>query len=470
MANGSKRLPASFRDPSGFVFSHEGAVYRQVNAIYASAFDQFVESGLYDQLTRKAYLVAHEEIDPGNLPPPQPGCHKLLKPEQLPFISYPYEWSFSQLKDAALLTLRIHALALKHGFALKDASAYNIEFIGSKPIFIDTLSFEPYIEGKPWTAYRQFCQHFLAPLALIATRGPEFSKMLTAFIDGIPLGFASRALPNRTKLNYGLMAHLHAHAKIQDEYADAASDGKSSKAKEAQLSKSSQRALVESLARTIDKLTWSIPKTEWGDYYDNTNYSDASAEHKKTLVDVFLSEIPGTLNVVQDLGANQGDFSRIAAARADTVIAQDIDPVAVEKHYLARKSSERQNITPLIQDLFAPSPAIGWANQERASFVDRSKASAVMALALIHHLAISNNVPLGNIASLFASLSDWLIIEFVPKADSQVIRLLRTREDIFPDYTEAGFEEAFSEIYEIKRKEAISGSERTLYLLRLRVQ
>ncbi|MEM9013647.1 MAG: class I SAM-dependent methyltransferase [Pseudomonadota bacterium] len=450
------------------MFSRNGEFYRQVNSSYADIFDQFVQSGLYDKLVSKSYLVAHEELGVGEIEPPEADCHKILKPAQLAHISYPYEWSFSQLKDAALLTLRIQALALRNGFSLKDASAYNIQFVGSKPIFIDTLSFEPYVDGKPWSAYRQYCQHFLAPLALIAYRGPEFSKTLTTFIDGVPLEFASRMLPLRTKFSYGLIAHIHAHARIQGDYADSAADGKVQKAQDAKLSKESLLALIESLARITDKLQWKIPQTEWGDYYANTNYSDVAANEKEALVDRFLADIPGPLEIVQDLGANTGKFSRIASARAATVVAQDIDPVAVERHYLAIKSNGPENITPLIQDLFAPSPAIGWANTERDSFVARSKADVVMALALIHHLAISNNAPLENIARLFASLSKWLIIEFVPKSDSQVVRLLQTREDIFPHYNVDGLEKAFSDFYSIKKKEQIAGADRILYLMERR--
>ncbi len=187
-------LPSSFRDPSGFVFRHAGEVYRQVNAGYAGQFEHFLSSGLYDALVSKGYLIAHEDVSDPDIPR-APDCHRILKPRAIPYISYPYEWSFSQLKDAAMLTLRIQTVALKHGFVLKDASAYNIQFDQGRPVFIDTLSFETYQEGAPWVAYRQFCQHFLAPLALMARIDVDLGKLLTTHIDCVPLSLASRLLP-----------------------------------------------------------------------------------------------------------------------------------------------------------------------------------------------------------------------------------------------------------------------------------
>ena len=461
-------LPSSFRDPSGFVFSHDGSVYRQVNTSFAASFDQFIDSGLYQALVKKGYLVGHEDVTASDVPR-QSGYHRVIAPQQLPYISYPYEWSFSQLKDAAMLTLRIQTVALKHGFVLKDASAYNVQFIGGKPIFIDTLSFEPYVEGSPWAAYRQFCQHFLAPLALMAYIDVDLGKLLVTHIDGVPLALASKLLPARTRLSYPLQAHIHLHAKLQSDYADAAggsiATSSANKANKAKLSRSGLQAIVESLAAIVKKLVWKPPKTEWGDYYDHTNYSDDATLRKRELVSQLLAGIEQPLRVVHDLGANTGEYSRIAAEHAELVVSQDIDPVAVERNYRQVKASEPRNILPLLQDLFSPSPAIGWANEERDSFRQRGRCDALMALALVHHLAISNNTPLDRIAKLLAELTDWLIIEFVPKSDSQVIRLLETRQDIFPDYTEEGFEHAFGEYFDIARKESVTGSDRYLYLM-----
>ncbi|CAA0088316.1 Uncharacterised protein [Halioglobus japonicus] len=460
-------LPSSFRDNSGFVFSHSGCVYRQVNRCYAEHYQNFMSSGLYQKLVEKHWLVSHEELTDGTITGTS-DCYKILKPQQIPYISYPYEWSFSQLKDAAILTLRIQHQAMKHGFMLKDASAFNIQFLDARPVFIDTLSFEPYVEGRPWVAYKQFCQHFLAPLALMSYRDAELSKLMISHIDGIPLSLASKLLPLRTRLNYALAAHIHFHSKLQQDHADDAGTGTAARATAVTISAKGLTGVIESLAKVIEKLRWKMPDTEWGDYYQNTNYSSRADDEKHALVESFLQDIPDALNTVQDLGANTGEYSQIAARYCQLVLSQDIDPVAVEMNYRQRKSDGPSNILPLVQNLVSPTPAIGWGNAERSSFMERAHCDALLALALIHHLAISNNVPLDGIAAQFAELTKWLIIEFVPKSDSQVVRLLATREDIFPSYTREGFEQAFCQFFQIERAVPVPESERILYLMRTR--
>jgi len=442
-------------------------VYRQVNRRFATTYDAVIESGLYDRLADRGMLVPHEEVSDADIPR-TPDCYRILKPAQIPFISYPYEWSFSQLKDAAMLTLRIQHEALKHGFVLKDASAFNVQFVNSKPVFIDTLSFETYEEGQPWVAYKQFCQHFLAPLALMAHTDIALSKLLVSAIDGVPLPLASKLLPIRTRFNYSLLTHIHMHSKMQRQHADDAGKNASATVQRANLSQQGLQALIESLAKAVQKLVWKMPKTEWGDYYEKTNYSDRAGNEKRALVDRLLGEIPTTLKIIQDFGANTGEFSRIAAQHCVLVVSQDIDPVAVERNYRHNSTRGPANVLPLVQDFSSPSPAIGWGNTERDSFLTRSHCDALLALALIHHLAIGNNVPLSHIAGLFAGLTRWLIIEFVPKSDSQVVRLLASRTDIFEDYTPAGFEEAFSAHFSIENSLPVPESERTLYLMKSR--
>ena len=461
------RLSASFRDPSGFVFSHDGFIYRQVNTRYASEYEQLMTSGLYDALTEKQWLNRHEAVQDPSVSA-GPDAYKLLRPEQIPYISYPYEWCFSQLKDAALLTLKIAAKALQHDMILKDASAYNVQFVGSRPLFIDTLSFAPYVEGEPWIAYRQFCQHFLAPLALMAHVDVSVAKLLVTQIDGIPLHIASRLLPLKTRLKSGLFSHLHLHAKTQQRFADFAKETTANQveSRKPRISKKALRAILESLAVTINTLQWRPPKTEWGEYYAHTNYSSDAADDKANVLRQFLGSIASPLNTIHDLGANTGVYSEVAAAHCVYVVSQDIDPIAVEAQYQKRRATGPNNILPLLQDVTAPSPAIGWRNTERDAFTKRAHCDAVLALALVHHLAISNNTPLADIAAFFADLAPYLIIEFVPKSDSQVARLLATREDIFPDYTESGFERIFGEMFDIEQKQTLSGSDRTLYLMK----
>jgi SAM-dependent methyltransferase len=386
---------------------------------------------------------------------------KVIRPEQVLFISYPYEWSFGEFKDAALATLSIQKRALKLGMSLKDASAYNIQFLNGKPALIDTLSFEIYQEGEPWVAYRQFCQHFLAPLALMAYQDARLSQLLRVYIDGIPLDLASMLLPRRTQWRLGLASHIHLHANAQKRYADVAvSEARSGR----KMSKQALFGLIESLQTTIRKLEWKPTGTEWADYYRANNYSDTAFEHKKVLVGDWLSRFEA--GTVWDLGANTGIFSRIAAETCANVISTDIDPTAVEVNYQLVKEKKEKNLLPLVLDLTNPSPAIGWQNLERESFIQRGPVDVILALALVHHLAISNNVPLPRVAEFFAACGEWLIVEFVPKDDSQVQKLLRNRLDIFSKYTQAGFEESFKIYYSIIESSAVRDSERWLYLMR----
>jgi SAM-dependent methyltransferase len=462
IASTTTRISGSFRDPSGFMFNHEGRLLRQVNHLYQSNYDLLMSSGLYEELTSKRLLVPHEEVSSQAV---SGEAYKVLAPEVIPFISYPYEWSFSQLKDAALTTLRIQKLALKHGMSLKDASAYNIQFSNSRAILIDTLSFEAYEDGKPWVAYRQFCQHFLASLALMSTRDVRLNAILRDFIDGVPLELASALLPFRSRLNFGLLTHIHLHASAQKR---SSGDNKADQQRAAKLSKQQLTTLIENLDATLRKLDWKPDSTAWADYYSGDSYSDAGSQHKLNLVRDFLAET-GTGKVL-DLGANTGRFSRIASEARRTTISSDFDPGAVEINYQQAKKDKDAHLFPIVLDLTNPSPALGWASTERDSFIERAQVDCVLALALIHHLAISNNVPLIHVAEFFASLAEWLIVEFVPKSDPKVQTLLATREDIFPHYTEQGFEAAFGEIYTIVRSEPIAESDRRLYLMKMRTR
>jgi len=451
---------ASFRDPNGFIFSSNcGTLYRQINQSYAADYAHLMKSGLYDKLVKAGLLVAHTETE---FAPPEPEhAYKVIRPERVPFISYPYEWSFGLLKSAALTTLAIQKRALKHGMSLKDASAYNIQMLNGKPALIDTLSFEVYIEGKPWAAYRQFCQHFLAPLALMAHSDIRLNQLLKIYIDGIPLEFASRLLPFRTRLDFSLLVHVHIHASAQKQYAD-----KAPKPSQLQggISKDALTGLIESLEKAVKKLQWQPAGTEWGNYYEITNYTDAAFEQKKTIISGWIEQIKPAS--VWDLGANDGSFSRLASEKDIRTVAFDIDPTAVEKNYLQVLTKKEKHLLPLLIDLTNPSPAIGWHNRERQSIFERGPADMVFALALIHHLAISNNVPLPMLADFFAEIGQWLVIEFVPKSDSQVQKLLQSRLDIVPGYTLDGFEFCFENRFEIINKIHIQESERFLYLMK----
>lgn len=456
MKDNQRKIPSSFRDPSGFLFLKNKILYRQVNNIYKENYNYLMQSGLYKVLTESNLLVSHQEVD--TPPADSINAYKIIKPEPISFISYPYEWCFSQLKEAALTTIKIQKIAIEFGMSLKDASAYNIQFKNGKPLLIDTLSFEKFKEGKPWISYRQFCQHFLSPLILMAYKDHRLNQLLKTFIDGIPLDLASKILPFYTRLIPRIAIHIHAHAFSQKHFSS-----RKVKMTDKKISHSSYLGLIENLESVLRKTKYRLKKSEWADYYDKTNYPQGAMENKREILEEFLNII--NPKEVWDLGANIGMFSRVASNKGIKTISFDIDPVAVEKNYRECVSKKETNILPLFLDLTNPSPSIGWENRERMSLIERGPTDTVLALALLHHLAISNNLPFDKIASFLKKICKSLIIEFIPKHDSQVQRLLATREDIFTNYRQEIFEKEFGRYFRVIQVVKIKNSERILYLM-----
>jgi len=437
-------IDSSFRDPSGHVFEQDGVVYREINDTYKGTLAKLVECGLYDNLVKDELIVPFETISEG-----------IIKPEIVEFISYPYEWCFSQLKDAASVTLEVMKRSLEFNMILKDASAYNIQFHKGRPMLMDHLSFEVYNRGEPWAAYKQFCEHFLAPLALMSFRDVRLGQLLRVHIDGIPLDLTNSLLPFHSYLSFHLLLHIHAHSKSQKRYADRG------RKVQGRIRKISLSGLVDSLESCIKGLRWKPKGTEWSNYYGGDG---EYIESKKELVGEFLDKC--RQRTIWDLGSNTGLFSRIASNEGIQTVSFDADPACVEVNYLTAKSKGETHILPLLLDLTNPSPGIGWGNKERLPVWKRGRADTVLALAFIHHLAISNNLPLGMIASFLKELCGSLIIEFIPKEDLKVQKLLSTREDIFPNYTREAFEEEFRRLFSIEARSEIGSSGRVLYLMR----
>ena len=452
------RLPGSFRDPAGFVFQRDGAFFRQVNRSYAATFDTLMESGLYAKLTEQGLLIPHETADLGLAP--ESDAVAVIRPDQLRFVSYPFEWSFSQLKASALATLRVQRQALDHDLSLKDASPYNIQLHDGRPTLIDTLSFEPYEPGFPWVGYRQFCQHFLAPLALMAYRDVRLGTLLQGHLDGLPLDLASQLIPWRTRLRPGLLMHLHLHSRSQARHADS---DRTRASLAGRMSKRRLDALLDSLESTVSGLSWNPGTTPWASYGDQSSYSDAGLADKKRLVTEYVSNVRA--ESVWDLGGNVGIFSRIAASKDVPVVSIDSDPGAIDLNYRRMVDNDERDLFPIVADITSPSPALGWDNREVRSLTARGPAGLVMALALIHHLAISNNTRFERLAAFFSGLGRSLLIEFVPPDDPMVVRLLAMRNHTFPWYSQREFEAAFSRCFQVQRSDRIAGSKRRLYLM-----
>ena len=452
-------LTSSYRDPSGFLFRRKGRLLRQVNLSYRSDYDHCKTSGLYDDLIQRGHLIPHQESSESFQE--RMGGYKVIVPEEVPFISYPYEWCFSQLKDASLLTLNILRVALRYGAFLKDASPFNVQFHRGKPIFIDSLSFRLYQEGEPWVAYRQFCEQFLAPLALVAFCHERLALLPLPFLDGIPLGLTSRILPLRARFNLGIFTHIVLHARSQWRF-----QGTSPRVLKGRFTKTAFLGLIDSLERTVRSLEWNLPQSTWLHYDDTKMYAQSATSEKEQFVRDTLGQ--RTFNSVWDLGANLGLFSKIPASEGIHTLAFDSEHAVVERLYRKCRGEGEENILPTVADIAAPSPSVGWQLRERMSLIERGPADLVLALALIHHLAIGRNVPLHSIAEFLSDIGRNLVIEFVPKEDPQIRRMLLVREDVFARYSLEEFERVFGRRFVIQRRTSLTGTDRILYSMKNR--
>jgi hypothetical protein len=451
--------PSSFRDPSGHVFVEDRVVRRQVNPVYFPQYERLMTSGLYSRLSQASLLVRHELLEDT----PQ---RKVIQPEQLPFVSYPYEWSFSQLRDAALLTLSVHLDALDHGMVLKDATAFNVQFVDARPVLIDTLSFDFYRDAAPWSAYGQFCRFFLAPLLLMKYVSPELSRLQALFLDGVPLDVASALLPLRTHLNPQVKANIHMHARSLRKHKERFA-GKAAP----RLALATQRNIIRSLSDFVEGLQLGA-RSEWGDYYRLANYDDAAFRFKERTIIRWLEDIGAKR--LWDIGGNDGHFSRLVQHQCELILCTDIDPVAVDRNYRLCRDRNETRIIPLVVDYTNPTPGLGFANCERRDLQSRIRQfgpDCILALALIHHLCISDNLSFEMLADSFSGSARDLIIEFVHPADSWAERLLWSKREarhLFDHYCKEEFEGVFSRCYRIVEEAKVPGSERTLYLMRSR--
>lgn len=449
---------ASFRDPSGYVFYDGQTLRRAVLPIYFPQYEKLKESGFFDRLFHHNLLIPHQET--------QRSEDKIvITPEYIPFITNPYEWSFEQYKHAALHTLKVQKYALSRDFILKDASAYNICFHKGKPVFIDSLSFDFYEENTPWRAYKQFITHFFGPLVLARYHGAEILKMMQTHIDGIPIRLIASLLPVRTRFSSVLYTNIHLLAKMESKY----SEDYQGETKVGKLSKKAQENILDSLYGYIQKLKIN-ETTEWGDYYSKINYDETAFNAKKKLIqDWVLSLKPDRLI---DVGGNDGTFARTVSDQIPHVIVTDIDSNAIDFNYKKAIRNKETNMLTFVSDVLQPSPGIGFNNTERNSLIDRLvqyNPDVTLALALIHHITLSGNVPFRKSASFFASFSKNLILEFPKRDDSWVTSLLvRKREFInhFDFYNEREFEKEYQEFFSIEKKEEIQGTSRILYFLK----
>jgi hypothetical protein len=458
--------PLSYNDEAGQVFSYTGQLYRGIFASHVPKIQDFIASKLYEQLVSKGLLVPHRIVLPTEslLEELQEATQHqfalFLAPSYLPFISYPCEWSFSMLKQAALLTLEVQNLALSQGYILKDAKADNVQFNHLQPIFIDILSFEPYQEGTAWQAYRQYCQHFLTPLALMAYSTVEFCKIQQIYTDGIPLELATKFLSWKNLLFGGIFQHLTLHSWLSKP----STEKKIKKAPTTHKNFTIHfiKNLTNSLQRTIDGLRYQT-QTRWSSYYAQ-DVADDYREAKQKIVKRFLATTQS--QIIWDLGANTGVFSGLAWDTGATVYAFDADHDCVEQLFLDWRAKNIKGGVGVI-DLNNPTPSRGFALQQYRSWLDRCpKPDLLLALALVHHLRITYNIPLQQIAHFFATYTHFLIIEFIPKNDEKVQILLQNKIDVYNDYSLENFKKVFAAFFSVVEEVGIENNDRRIFLMK----
>lgn len=465
--------PGSFRDRSNRVFDDGKNIVRGVDGAALGKWRDLQAESFFQELAEQRAVVKTEEIP---APAELSGWAGALSHERIPFLSYPYEWSFGMLQDAALLHLDILLKALDAGWTLKDASAYNIQFINSRPVFIDIPSFEPHVEGEPWKGYRQFCMMFLYPLMLKAYRGVDFAPFLRSDLEGIDPTVADRLLGGRVRLRKGVLSHVMLHSRMQQHAAASELDEARHLTEEAggnvgqktwsRQSKTMVLATIDGLRRTVAKLRSPDGRTTWGNYDTDHSYGDVSFERKREFVAKHAGD--RTRRIIWDIGCNTGTFSRLCESHCDHVISIDGDPKAIERLYQAEKRRDGSKLLPMIMDLSNVSPAQGWRGRERKALEERGEPDLVLCLALIHHMVISANIPMTEFIEWLHGLGGDVIIEFVTAEDDMARMLLRNKVNQYEDYTIANFERLVSERFDVTDSEGLKGGHRKIYYLRRR--
>lgn len=464
----------SFRDPDNRVYEFSSKsedsqirILRGLSEAALTTYQRLLDEKFYQRLVEKKAVVATTLLpaeDPDANAVLSEGWSGVLEHEAIPYVSYPYEWTFTMLKDAALLHLHLNEQSLEHGWTLKDATPYNIQFVGSQPVFIDIPSFEPWVEGEPWVGYRQFCSMFLTPLMLRAHLGIDHLPLLRSYIDGIPPTEAIKFFSGLKRFKKGVLSHIVFPAKVENSIAKRERDDAPARKRSARKqTKAMVIGLVQSLSRLVKKLTTDIEHTDWSRYDKTHSYQEVDFEAKKAFVDKHASE--KNRNQIWDIGCNTGTFSRICSEYCNQVISIDGDHNSVEQLYLKEKKSKGSNILPLVINLSNISPGQGWAGRERQAFDQRKKPDLVLCLALIHHIRLSANIPNLLFLKWLRSLEADIILEFVNREDEMVIKLLTNKKEQYADYNLEQFISDVEQFFTIEDRQPLKGGKREIFYL-----
>jgi hypothetical protein len=452
--SGLEKNPASFRDIDGFVFEYGGSIYRAINESYLATYAKLIASGLYQKLVKEELLIPH--VEEKGIPITIPNHPLIIKPFRVKHITYPYEWSYEQLRDAALCTLRIQDISFSYGFSLKDATPFNIQFVDGKPQLIDTLSF--FLNDKNiWVAYKQFCENFLAPLALMAFIDYDIGRIGRVYHNGMPLPLASTMLPYRTWMRPSLFVHLHLHARSQRSTQNTAH-----RVGRSVTNPANQARLIFSLQSAVRSLPKSKSFLNWTNYYSGDCVHPLYLKNKIEIMEKALAEIKP--QVVVDVGSNTGIFSKIASAYSEMVIALDRDPSSIESLYSLTKKEKITNLIPLVIDILNPSPSLGWMSRERSSFLERIDPDVILMLGISHHLLGQANITFPMLADLCSKTKRYVFYEFIPDTDSKYKELFYSRVNKFEWYTQKELLKVFTNLFTVKNVWKIEPTDRMIYL------
>jgi len=459
----------SFRDPSGRVYELGGRIIRGIDGATAEDFEKLSREKFFIRGMEKGGIIPSTQIVSeefsgedfsGNV-----SWAGFLEHEKIPFISYPYEWSFSMLRDAALLQLGILEDAFNAGWMMKDATPYNIQWRGAKPVFIDTPSFLPRMKGEQWVSYRQFCMLFLTPLMLKGYLDINHTDILRANLDGLTPPEAACYFRGLSRFRRGVLSHIFFPATVERSIAKRERDAVPvQKRKGVIQSDAMVLGLIQQMKRLVTSINRPIGHTDWSKYELTHSYEDMDFKEKEAFVNVHSGSRHRSM--VWDIGCNTGHFSKIVAKFSETVIAIDGDHDAVEQLYLRESAQENSNILPLNLNLANLSPAQGWAGSERKAFDKRGRPELVLCLALIHHMRISANIPCALFLDWLSSLKSEAIIEFVDRSDEMVIKLLANKKEQYDDYSLEIFERQVRERFEVIASQDLKGGKRRIYMLR----
>lgn len=456
--------PGSFRDRDSRVLVKDDRIFRVLSPRASANWDRLRSSQFFHRLLESNKIVATWEADESHVPTSTATDRwcRVLEHERIPFLSYPYEWTFSMLKRAALLQLEILVESIAANLWLQDASSYNIQWFGTQPVFIDIGSFEEYPEGEPWVGYNQFCQLFLYPLMLTAYRGVSYQPLLRGTIDGIDPEFMRNLMSMRDLLRRGVFTNVVMQSHLNRAARDSNFSIRST-VREMRFPKESLLNLLNQLRNLVSSLEWNPRKSVWSDYEETHQYPADDQDFKsKFVVDIAASRKPA---LVWDLGSNTGSYSLLVAPHADYVIGIEADTVAVEKFYRRLIDANVGNVLPLVNNLADPSPSLGWRGAERAPLTSRGQPDLILCLALVHHMVLAANVPMVEFLNWLGSFRADVVFEFVTRQDPMVKRLLLNKRDSYTDYGLSLIEEQLTGVFNVSSKAVLPSGTRHLYHL-----